>query len=174
MRRSGRRKEPARTARGRLFACVFVMTQNASSPACVLRRRTNKQAAVCGAHERAVQHAKEMSARESDDPIAASAAEECSVTVRPAAIRAARRRAICQPFTECVQGIAAASTNVELEGEKLFGSIFRLVRSFSIALVDDVVAWRQALGAIGRPIVGCVGSRRHAAKRWAGRTQASP
>ena len=76
MRRSGCRKEPARTARGRLFACVFVMTQNASSPACVLRRRTNKQAAVCGAHERAVQHAKEMSERESDNPSAASDEEQ--------------------------------------------------------------------------------------------------
>ena len=112
-----------------------------------------------------MQHAKEMSARESDDPSAASDEEQCSVTARPAAIRAARRRAICEPFTECLSGIATGSTNVELEGEKLFGAIFRLVRSFSIALVDDIVAWRQALGAIGQPIVGCVGSRRHAAKR---------
>ena len=46
VRRSGRRKEPARTARGRLFACAFVMTQNARPPVCAIRRRADKQAAV--------------------------------------------------------------------------------------------------------------------------------
>ena len=112
-----------------------------------------------------MQHAKEMSARESDNPSAASDEEQCSVTARPAAIRAARRRAICEPFTECLLGIAAAGTKVELEGEKLFGSIFRLVRSFSIALVDDIVAWCQARGAIGRPVLASAASSRHLAER---------
>ena len=106
-----------------------------------------------------------MSARESDNASAASDEEQCSVTARPAAIRAARRRAICEPFTECLLGIAAAGTKVELEGEKLFGSIFRLVRSFSIALVDDIVAWCQARGAIGRPVLASAASSRHLAER---------
>ena len=79
--------------------------------------------------------AKEMSARESDDPSAASDEEQCSVTARPAAIRAARRRAICEPFTECLPSIDTGSTEVELEGDELSGAKFWLVRSFSIPLV---------------------------------------
>ena len=88
--------------------------------------------------------AKEMSARESDDPSAASDEEQCSVTARPAAIRAARRRAICEPFTECLSGIATGSTNIELEGEILLGAIFWLEGSFSMLIVDQTAVLHGA------------------------------